>query len=304
VDPFPIDIAFSFLSEDEPLVRRLDDILRQRLTTFVYLDRQREIIGTDGEKTLSQVFGKEARTVCVLYRPKWGTTAFTRFEETAIKNRAYDAGYDFATFIGLEASTTLPPWMPRNRVWASGAMNDDALAAILESRAVEAGAAQRRETLSERAIRVNTEMAHKRWQSRFFNSEEGVLTAEKEANRLFDAVTREAKVADFQQERGQRVVIVRTKEFSLVTLWFSSTINSLRNAILEATVLAGPVYVNQARLDKPSALMTRTFTFDAVSQDTYTWREGDRHFPTDVLALELLDFLLSAAEKHITTPAR
>jgi hypothetical protein len=299
LDSFPIDVAFSFLSEDEPLVRRLDDILRQRLTTFVYLDRQREIIGTDGEKTLTRVFEKEARTVCVLYRPKWGTTAFTRFEETAIKNRSHDAGYDFATFIALEGATTRPPWMPRNQVWASGAMTDDALAAILEMRAIDAGASQRLETIEEHVARVNAQADFQQWRSRFLNSEEGVQAAEKEANNFLDTVAREAtKIPEFQPERRHRSVIVGAQQFSLVVSWYSITSNSLNDAVMDATVYAG------ARLDRPPAIASRELRFDAVSREAYAWREGDRHFPTPVLATDLLHFLLSSIEKHIATPAR
>lgn len=287
------------MSEDEPLVRRLDALLQPRLTTFVYLDRQKEIVGTDGEETLSRVFGTEARTVCVLYRANWGQTPFTRIEQTAIKNRSHEAGYGFATFITLEKPAVLPPWMPLTRICANTTFSDNALAAILEGRAIEAGASQRLETLAEHVARVNAQAEFQRWRSRFLNSEEGVQAAETEANSLLDSVARDAtKVPEFHRERRPRLLIVGAQQFSLVIAWHSITSNSLNDAVLEATVYAG------ARLDKPPAIASREFKFDVVSYDSYSWREGERHFSTDALAPDLLHFLLSAVEKHIAAPVR
>jgi hypothetical protein len=304
-DSFKYDLAFSFLTEDEPLVRRLDSMLQPRLTTFVYLDRQKEVVGTDGEATLNRIFGKEARTVCVLYRATWGETPFTRYEATAIKNRAHDAGYGFATFIRLDGASDLPEWMPKSRIWANASLSDDALAAILETRAIDAGAAQRVETLPERVARVNAQADYQRWQARFLSSEEGVLTAEDEANRLLDSISREAaKVPEFQRERKQRLIVIRSQQFSIEVVWYSPTVNSLNHAVMAATVYAGQYFAEGWRLDKPPAIASREFTFETVSRDVYGWREGERQFSTKVLAQELLNFLLSTVEKHISTSVR
>ena len=61
------------VTEDEELARQLNDLLSERLSTFVYFDRQKELAGTDGEATFNRVFGQEARIVAVLHRTKWGT---------------------------------------------------------------------------------------------------------------------------------------------------------------------------------------------------------------------------------------
>jgi len=94
-DPFKYDIAFSFVTEDEGLATQLNDRLQDRYRTFLYSKVQEKLAGTDGEKTFNAVFGKEARIVAVLLRPEWGNTRWTRIEETAIRNRAHDQGYDF-----------------------------------------------------------------------------------------------------------------------------------------------------------------------------------------------------------------
>lgn len=86
------DVAFSFLAQDEHLAAELNDMLQDRLRTFLYSRQQGEIAGTDGEKSFNAVFGEEALLVVVLYREGWGNTAWTRMEETAIRNRAYQGG--------------------------------------------------------------------------------------------------------------------------------------------------------------------------------------------------------------------
>lgn len=67
--------------------------------------------------TFNSVFGRETRSVVILYRKGWGESSWTRIEETAIRNRAHDEGYDFALFIPLDGNPTVPQWVPKNRLW-------------------------------------------------------------------------------------------------------------------------------------------------------------------------------------------
>jgi hypothetical protein len=67
-DPFEYDVASSFLYEDEPLATELNDLIQDRLATFLYSKKQEKVAGTDGEQTLGEVFGKKARVVVVLFR--------------------------------------------------------------------------------------------------------------------------------------------------------------------------------------------------------------------------------------------
>jgi hypothetical protein len=89
---YKFDVAFSFPSKDEGLATRINDLLQDRIETFLYSRQQEKLAGTDGEKTFSEVFGKEARVVVVLFRNGWGQTRWTRIEETAIRGRAYERG--------------------------------------------------------------------------------------------------------------------------------------------------------------------------------------------------------------------
>jgi len=114
---FQYDIAFSFTKEDEGVATQINDLLQDRYQTFLYSSAQEKLAGTDGEETFNTVFKEQARLVAVLLRPEWGNTSWTRIEQIAIKNRAYDEGYDFATFVVTVPRTPIPDWLPRTRIW-------------------------------------------------------------------------------------------------------------------------------------------------------------------------------------------
>lgn len=139
-DEFKYEVAFSFLAIDEPLARRMNDGLADRMTTFLYSERQKELAGKDGEEAFKSVFRSESRTVVVLFREGWGETPWTRMEQEAIRERAYYHGYDFVLFIKLEADSALPSWMPKTRLYLGlRAYGEKAALAVIEQRVTEAG---------------------------------------------------------------------------------------------------------------------------------------------------------------------
>ena len=111
---YKYDVAFSFLAQDEKIAQQVNDLIKGRLNTFVYSERQKELAGTDGERTFTKVFAEEARVVVILYREEWGKTKWTRIEETAIRNRAFDEGYDFTLFVPLDSQPKLPQLATQN----------------------------------------------------------------------------------------------------------------------------------------------------------------------------------------------
>jgi hypothetical protein len=114
---FEYDVAFSFLATDEQIAFQLNDALKGSLKTFLYSEQQKQLAGTDGEVTFNSVFGQKSRSVVILYREQWGTTPWTRIEETSIRNRAFESGYDFALLVPLDKPPTKPKWFPQNRLW-------------------------------------------------------------------------------------------------------------------------------------------------------------------------------------------
>ena len=141
-EAFQYDVAFSFLSQDEALAFDLNERLKDRLTTFIYSDRERQetLISREGEEAFRLAFSRHARTVVVLYRGGWGERGLTSVEATAIRNRAYEFGYDFTTFVPLDNPPTVPEWLPRNRIWVGLARwGVEHAATVIESRVQEAG---------------------------------------------------------------------------------------------------------------------------------------------------------------------
>jgi hypothetical protein len=178
-DAFKYDIAFSFVKEDEGLATQINDLVQDRYRTFLYSRAQEQLAGTDGEETFNAVFGEQARTVAVLLRPEWGQTAWTRIEETAIKNRAYSQGYDFATFIVTVPKSPIPPWLPRTRIWYDlERFGLNGAATLLEARVQQHGGTAVQETLADKAARLERARAFNQQQEAFQHSFEGVKAAQ------------------------------------------------------------------------------------------------------------------------------
>jgi hypothetical protein len=118
-DDYEYDLAISFVAKDESLATDLADQFEERLRIFLYSRKQDKLGGTDGEQTFNEVFAKQSRLVVVLYREGWGKTPWTRIEVTAIRNRAFDEGYDFVLFIPLDGKPSVPKWLPRTQLWIS-----------------------------------------------------------------------------------------------------------------------------------------------------------------------------------------
>ena len=152
---FEFDVAFSFHSLDESLVTQLNDLLQDRFKTFLYSKNQEILAGTDGEEIFNSVFGEMARCVVVFYREEWGETPFTRIKQTAIRNRAFDVGFDFTLFIPTEKTPNVPPWLPKTRLWFGlDRFGLTGAAAVIEARIQELGGEPRVESITDRAARL------------------------------------------------------------------------------------------------------------------------------------------------------
>ena len=116
---YKYDVAISFLQEDEQLAIEIADRLGDTVAVdvFVYSKRQNDLAGKDGLEAFSGVFGEQARIVVVVHREQWGQTPWTRVEETAIKNRGLEEGWDFLLLIRLDMSAPIPKWLPKTRIW-------------------------------------------------------------------------------------------------------------------------------------------------------------------------------------------
>jgi len=175
---YKYEVAFSFLQQDERIAFSINDLITDRLSTFIYSKKQEVLGGTDGEKTFNKVFYEEARIVVVLYRDGWGQTPWTRIEETAIKNRAFDKGWDFLVLVNLDTASTLPTWIPRTYIWLDyERFKPEGASAIIEQKVKEHGGQAKPETIEDKANRLKRQRSTENEREKFLNSQEAILTA-------------------------------------------------------------------------------------------------------------------------------
>lgn len=114
-DEAKLDVAISFLAKDETLARELNARLDGALNVFFFPRNQETLAGTDGLETMREPF-LSSRVAVVIFNSEWGATPWTRVEETAIKERCLEAGWDGLMFVQVDKSTALPKWLPSTHV--------------------------------------------------------------------------------------------------------------------------------------------------------------------------------------------
>ena len=171
---YKFDIAFSFLNKDEGIALQLNNLLNDRFKCFIYTEQQMKLAGTNGETTFNRVFSIESKIVVILYRMEWGKTNWTRIEETAIRNRGYEEGYDFVLLIPLDDIIDPPAWLPKNRLWIG--LNRYGIkdaASVIGARVSEMGGNVREDSFADKIATLESETKKRRNNDRFLKSDEG-----------------------------------------------------------------------------------------------------------------------------------
>lgn len=190
-EKYKYEVAFSFLKQDEAIAYDLNDRIQDRLSTFIYSKKQEELGGTDGEIQFNNVFNKEARVVVVLYRNGWGQTSWTRIEETAIKNRAFDKGWNFLFIINLDVNSTLPSWIPKTNIWLDyQRFKSEGAIAVIDQKVHEAGGHIRPETIEEKAEKLKRHRNAEIEREQFLINDIAVSTAYEEVASIIDKLKR------------------------------------------------------------------------------------------------------------------
>ena len=182
---FKYEIAFSFLQKDEAIAYQINDLIQDRIESFIYSKRQEELGGTDGEKKFNDVFFKESRVVVLLYRNGWGSTPWTRIEETAIRNRAFELGWDFLLLVNLDKTSKLPAWIPKTYIWFDfERWKSDGLAPVIEQKVKETGGQIRPESIEDKANRFKRLRAAVREREKFFYSGNVIQESDDEVKKI------------------------------------------------------------------------------------------------------------------------
>lgn len=304
-ESFPYDVAFSFLAQDEALARELEKGLPS-LKAFVYSERQAEIGGSDGAETFANVFGRDARIVVVLYRETWGTTKWTRIEETAIKDRLLNDGADFLTFIHLEPGKPTPRWLPQTRLWVDLARLGAAGAVgVIEERVRQSGGAVREETAQENAVRLERERRTEAERLGFLRSPDGVQAADESAEHFCTALENLAQATGASVARMNggvdRAIALYRDGYTVEVFWHRPYANTLNESILSITEWQGRPDLGAQRYhrtNEPKDLKRHQLDFD-VEQDARLWRDREtgRLFSHDRLADVAAKLLLERVRK-------
>jgi hypothetical protein len=300
---FKYDVAFSFLKGDEDLVSRIDTLLQARFKTFVPSRREEFIAHTDFERTVHRVFGYEARIVTVLYRGSWGRTGCTLLEETALRNRAHEEGYDFILLVPLDISPSLPPWIPKKQIWLGhDRWGVEGTAAVIEARVQQAGGTTHAETPLDHAKRIERETAFEEARRGFLCSHEGVRSAQTELSVLFDKIerisrdiTKATQKIPLRLDRDEKHLILSTHGLSLDVAWVLRSPNTLEKSSLQVMLWKGLLSVHGATIEKPRRLDHSEFFFDRNLGGGLGWRDSggeDRFLSTAELAEECVNLLL------------
>lgn len=184
-DNYKYDVAFSFAQKDEALALSIYKLLKDRISCFIYSEEQKKLAGTDGEKTFNEVFSKEARIVVIFLSSDWGNTKWTRIEETAIKNKGFDEGYDFVILIPTEKDVNPPKYIPKTRLWIGlERWGIESAASVIEARVQEFGGQVKELTAFERLAQKNDTIQHKKKVEQILNSHEGANLAAAEFLKL------------------------------------------------------------------------------------------------------------------------
>jgi hypothetical protein len=307
---FQYDVAFSFVAQDEPLATELNDLLQGRLSTFLYSKKQEKIAGADGEERFNAVFGQQARVVVVLYRAGWGESPWTRIEETAIRNRAFDHGYDFVKFIPLDEPPVVPKWLPRTQLWIGlKRWGTAAAASVIEARVQELGGEPRDESVADKAARVQRSIQFAERRKQFLHSYEGVSASNaefgvitSEVQSQLDALKNTAPSFQLSLKSQQRRLAILGRGPAVHVYWNYHFANSLDDAHLEVTLWRGhPPWPGVMHWEQPQELQRKTFTFDLLPTDEYRWvssaKEGQSYSSKD-LASYILGYTIEQTGKY------
>jgi hypothetical protein len=292
---YKYEVAFSFLSRDETLAQRLNDLLQDRVSTFIYPERQLELAGKDGELELKQAFGCDARIVVILYRKEWGTTPWTRIEQDAIRDRAYNQGYEFCILIPLEEPPTKPQWFPPHRFWVGlQRWGVDTAAAVIEARVQEAGGTTREESLADRKARLEREVLAVEKRKVFLESEGAVKQAVEESQKVLHTIQQLATSLSTDSfplsvKPGHEGISITSYGFVLQSYWQLSYLNSLSGSGFYLRLLERDKEFHLEREFHELAKFEFNFAIDETER--LGWRSSGREMKF-YLSDQLADFAL------------
>ena len=246
----------------------------------------------------------------ILFRPDWGQTPWTRIEETAIRNRAYNEGYDFVTVIPTVPGAQMPRWLPRTRLWLDkDRFGMKAAASIIQTRAEEAGSTVRRETVLDHGERLARSLQQRELERAFHDSERGVAETKDQVEkvtteivRLIEELSAGGLRIPFTPSRDLGDLLVSRGVAGLSIGYRGRFSNSLKDSELVLRITrgsppqSGAVYFKEP----PPPLLTQRYVPFGGSDAGFRWMEKGNEacvYSSEVLAEHVVKLLLEYTDR-------
>jgi len=256
-------------------------------------------------ETLTRLFAEEARVVVVIYREQWGQTKWTRIEQDAIKNRAFEHGWDFLIFVIKDKLAKLPAWLPKTRLmFGLERYGIDGLASVIEERVQAEGGTVHSDSVVDYAAKLNRDIDYQHRRNGWYSSENGVKQAAEEARRLFSELERISNeitskfpqiTISFEPRPGECVLYSRGKSLGLA--WSTGMyLNTLEGSYLIVKIFLGRVSFQPYTFSKPKLIEDTRYDIDLDRTLRLGWREQDgenRFYTSEQLADALVKRLLT-----------
>lgn len=248
---YKYEIAISFKAENERFALQLKAALDPPLTTFVYSKAQPELAGRDGLEAFTEVFRDKSRLVVLLFGAGYGSTRWTRVEETAIKARIFDGdGWQHLLIVRMDKSP-LPTWVaiPTQLYFDPSLFPVSDLIAAIRARCAELGAQLRRPTAAEQA---RTQTQREEFEQETDRLIMGTGAFQEQYATLCAAL--EAKALEVGEASGRGIVTGEGQWSSFVVFDTRVTLHVTRpiampsrlaDATLRATLLKGRILTNR-----------------------------------------------------------
>jgi hypothetical protein len=293
-DNFTYDVAFSFVQQDEGLAFELYKLLKDRLSCFIYSEQQKRLAGADGEQVFNSVFSKESRIVVVLFRNEWGNTKWTKIEETAIRNKGFDKGYEFVILIPTEDKFTPPDWLPKNRIWVGlERWGIESAASVIEARVQDFGGQIKIESISDRVARTEIEIKDKQKREQILHSQDGLTMAFAEVKNVIAEIKRheaeiKSKATDWHikvRDNTHNGCDIMSYGYYLTVQFYQQWANSSDGAYLFVALFKGYFdengYASDPFHENKQIGMTRVqFDINEFNQNGWTLTETRKDFKT------------------------
>lgn len=301
------EVAFSFHSKDEKLAQELNDLISTRFSTFIYSEQQKVLAGRDGEAAFNEVFGSKARVVVILHREEWGLTPFTRIEQTAIRNRAFNDGYDFTVFVPTDGKG-VPSWVPKTQLYVGlDRWGVEGAAAVIEAAVQRQGGEARPETAVHQAARIQRQRQFQQEQRSFRDSPAGIMAARSAWIRLKEELPLKVNELSGQslplaaRISREQAILVYGLGLWMVVEWRQMFSNTLDSALLSVEFWRGvPPQANAySSYDGRQRIQTIEFDYQLFKSGSsgYTERRSTkREIESDGMVEHLLKLYLEENE--------